>query len=56
MTNPMIHIYAVLVKKGVKKLEDVSEKLRASVKRWLQESNTQDDPGSSIFTVIGGDF
>lgn len=31
MTNPMVPIYAALVKKGVKKLEDVPEKLRAEV-------------------------
>lgn len=31
MTNPMVPIYVALVKKGVKKLEDVPEKLRAEV-------------------------
>jgi len=31
MTNPMVPIYVALVKKGVKKLEDVPEKLRAKV-------------------------
>ena len=33
MTNPMVPIYAALVRKGVKKLEEVPEKLRESVEK-----------------------
>lgn len=33
----MARVYASLIKKGLKKLEDVPEKLRAEVEKILQE-------------------
>ena len=41
MTNPMVPIYAALVKKGVKKLEDVPERLRESVEKAVKKQPSE---------------
>ena len=43
MTNPMVPIYAALVRKGVKKLENVPARLREDVKKLLEEEKQDGD-------------
>lgn len=44
--SPMIPIYAALIKKGVKTLDDVPSKLKDAVKQYMQEEEKENEDNS----------
>lgn len=42
--SPMVPIYAALIKKGIKTLDDVPPKLKDAVMQYMQEDKNENNP------------